>query len=86
MDDRYGVHTRGQGVILFAEEVMGAVLDPWQREFLQAFGDGARGITVAACQSGEDITFVGLAPGVVHPIRCTHVLDAGTATDIVGLT
>jgi hypothetical protein len=49
MDDRYGVHTRGQGVILFAEEVMGAVLDPWQREFLQAFGDGARGITVAAC-------------------------------------
>ena len=35
---------------------------------------------------GNQVTFVGLAAGMVHPIRCTRVYATGTtATDIVGI-
>src|SRR3970282_229191 len=47
--DRYGVHTGAEGPVLFAQEVLGVKLDPWQIDFLRAFGRGDRGISVAAC-------------------------------------
>jgi hypothetical protein len=48
-EERYGAHTGAQGPVLFAQEVLGASLDPWQIQFLEAFGRGDRGISVAAC-------------------------------------
>ena len=35
---------------------------------------------------GNQVTFVGLAAGMVHPIRCTRVYATGTtATGIIGI-
>jgi len=35
---------------------------------------------------GNDVTFVGIAAGIIHPISCTRVYDTGTtATDVVGI-
>ena len=47
--ERYGEHTGGLGVLLFAHEVLGIDMDYWQMDFLFWFGEGERGISVAAC-------------------------------------
>lgn len=47
--DRYGAHQGGLGVLLFAHEILGITMDPWQIDMLFWFGEGERGISVAAC-------------------------------------
>jgi hypothetical protein len=47
---------------------------------------GTTGNVQVRMQSGDTVTLNNLAAGVIHPIRCTHVLDAGGATGIVGVT
>ena len=45
---------------------------------------GASGNLKVTLLGGEDITFVGLAAGVFHPIRATRIWSTGTtATSIV---
>jgi hypothetical protein len=47
--ERYGAHQGGLGVLLFAHEVLGITMDKWQIDMLFWFGEGERGISVAAC-------------------------------------
>ncbi len=47
--ERYGAHQGGLGLLLFAHEVLGIEMDKWQIDFLFEFGEGTRGISVAAC-------------------------------------
>jgi hypothetical protein len=47
--ERYGAHQGGMGILLFAHEQLGIEMDVWQIEFLFEFGEGNRGISVAAC-------------------------------------
>ena len=47
---------------------------------------GAGNLTVTMLNGGPNVTFVGIAPGTVLPIRVTRVLVTDTtATSIVGL-
>ncbi len=47
---------------------------------------GVLGDVTVTTLGGEAITFVNLAPGVIHPLRVTIVASTGTdATDIVGV-
>lgn len=47
---------------------------------------GAAGNVAVITSGGNTVTFVGLAVGIIHPIRCTHVKSTGTtATSIVGV-
>jgi hypothetical protein len=47
--DRYGAHMGGLGILLFAHEQLGVTMDVWQIETLFRFGEGERGISIAAC-------------------------------------
>ena len=60
----------------------GTVLEkPTRGLYLGGGGD----VTVDSME-GVQVTFVGLAAGQIHPIRCTRVYATGTtATDIVGV-
>lgn len=46
---RYGGEAGAEGPVLFATEVFGARLDPWQEEVLRDYGRGERRITIRAC-------------------------------------
>lgn len=47
---------------------------------------GVSGDVKVTTAAGDTVTFVGLAAGVMHPIRVTRVWSTGTtATDIIGL-
>jgi hypothetical protein len=47
---------------------------------------GVSGDLVVDSLDGNQVTFVALAAGQLHPIRCTRVYATGTtATDIVGI-
>jgi hypothetical protein len=47
---------------------------------------GVSGDVKVISLDGNDVTFVDLAAGIIHPIACTRVYDTGTAaTDIVGI-
>lgn len=47
---------------------------------------GASGDVKVDMLGGETVTFVGLAAGVIHPIRATRVYSTGTtATNILGV-
>lgn len=74
LDNRYGVHTGAEGPVLFATEVLGAKLDPWQEKFLRAFGAGARGISIAACH-GPGKT-AGASMAVVYALLFRYPLKA----------
>jgi hypothetical protein len=45
---------------------------------------GGEGDVTVRMLSGAMVTFVGLIPGVIHPVQCTHI-TAATATDILGV-
>jgi len=47
--ERYGAHQKGLGVLLFAHEILGITMDRWQIDLLFNFGEGTRGMSVAAC-------------------------------------
>lgn len=47
--ERYGAHQGGLGILLFCHEVLEITMDKWQLDFLFQFGEGNRGISVAAC-------------------------------------
>lgn len=47
--ERYGAHQKGLGILLFCHEILGITMDKWQIDFLFQFGEGNRGISVAAC-------------------------------------
>ena len=47
--ERYGAHQGGLGILLFAHEILGITMDKWQIDLLFQFGEGNRGISVAAC-------------------------------------
>ena len=72
--ERYGIHTKGDGPVLFAREVLGMDLDPWQERMLRAFGEGERGISIAACH-GPGKT-AGAAVAVVYSILFRFPLKA----------
>lgn len=47
---------------------------------------GVSGDVKVISLDGNDVTFVNLVAGMIHPIRCTRVYSTGTtATDIVGI-
>jgi hypothetical protein len=47
----YGPHTKEEGPVRFAQEVLGITLDPWQEKTLRAYGRGERGISIRACHN-----------------------------------
>jgi phage terminase large subunit len=47
--ERYGPAAGEEGPVLFASEVFGMVLDPWQERVLRAYGRGERRISIRAC-------------------------------------
>jgi hypothetical protein len=59
--DRYGPVPKGHdvetAVVLFATEVFGLVLDPWQERVLRAYARGERRISIRACH-GPGKTFI----------------------------
>lgn len=59
--ERYGPmpkdHSAEEAVVLFATEVFGIVLDPWQEKVLRAYGRGERRISIRACH-GPGKTFI----------------------------
>lgn len=66
--DRYGPPAGEEGPVLFAEEVFGADLDPWQERVLRAYGRGERRISIRACH-GPGKTFIA-AVIVWHMLTC----------------
>ena len=83
--ERYGAHQGGMGVILFVWEQMLAdmpanhegvypSLDPWQLDALFEFGEGTRGISIAACH-GPGKTAV-VAWDIVYSLLFRHPLRA----------
>jgi hypothetical protein len=47
---------------------------------------GVSGDLKVETTGGETVTFVGLAAGIIHPIRVVQVYNTGTsATDIIGV-
>ncbi|MEZ4684194.1 MAG: hypothetical protein R2932_59285 [Caldilineaceae bacterium] len=47
---------------------------------------GVSGDVAVITAGGDTVTFVGLAAGIIHPIRAARVKSTGTtATDIVGV-
>jgi len=83
--ERYGAHQGGQGVILFVWEQMlrnmppdhngnPPSFDPWQLDALFQFGEGHRGISIAACH-GPGKTAVS-AWCIVYSLLFRHPLRA----------
>lgn len=72
--ERYGAHQKGLGVLLFAHEVLDITLDRWQIDFLFQFGEGTRGISVAACH-GPGKT-AGVAIAVIYSLLFRFPLRA----------
>jgi phage terminase large subunit len=54
---KFGPAAGEEGPVLFAREVFGVELDPWQERTLRAFGRGERRISIRACH-GPGKTFV----------------------------
>jgi phage terminase large subunit len=54
---RYGSSAGEDGPVLFAQEVIGADLDPWQEDVLRAYGRAERRISIRACH-GPGKTFI----------------------------
>ena len=55
-------------------------------ETTRAIYVGVSGDVKINTADGDTITFVGLAAGIIHPIRASRVYSTGTdATDILGL-
>lgn len=55
--ERYGPAAGEVGPVLFAVEVFGIELDPWQEKVLRAYGRGERRISIRACH-GPGKTFI----------------------------
>lgn len=55
--DRYGPAAGEEGPVLFAQEVFGVDLDPWQIDTLRAYGRGEPRIAIKACH-GPGKTFL----------------------------
>lgn len=83
--EEYGAHTGGEGLIRFVWELMLAgmapdhngkhpALDPWQLDTLWEFGEGNRGISIAACH-GPGKTAVA-AWCIVYSLLFRHPLRA----------
>lgn len=66
--ERYGPPAGEEGPVLFAQEVFGAKLDPWQERVLRAYGRGERRISIRACH-GPGKTWVA-AIIVWHMLLC----------------
>lgn len=71
---RYGTHQGGMGILLFAHEVLGITMDKWQIDLLFQFGEGNRGISVAACH-GPGKT-AGAAISIVYSLLFRYPLRA----------
>ena len=52
---------------------------------IRALYVGGAGDVTAVTAGGETTAFVGLAAGTILPVRLVRVLEASTATDLVGL-
>jgi hypothetical protein len=46
---------------------------------------GAGDLVVTMLGGGDPVTLVGLAAGIVHPLRVARVHEDSTATDIIGV-
>lgn len=65
---RYGDPAGSEGPVLFAREVLGFELDPWQDRVLRAYGRRERQISIRACH-GPGKTFLA-AIMVIHHLLC----------------
>ncbi len=54
-------------------------------DFLDALYVGGAGDVAVVTAGGSTTTFVGVVAGSIIPVQCQQVLDATTATSIVGL-
>jgi phage terminase large subunit len=66
----YGPEKGEYGPVLFAQEVFGVTLDPWQESLLRAYGRGERRLSVRACH-GPGKTFIASIM-VWHSLLCRY--------------
>lgn len=79
------IHAIGGGDAIAITKSDVTTYEPSNTGYLDALYVGGGGDVAVVTVAGTTVTFVGALAGSILPIQCKKVLDATTATNIVGL-